>query len=571
MSAEPVSDERLRQAVRDVLAEELDQDGDQPSATRRQVLGSIVAGGVLGGLAGAGSAAGATGGEDTSAMAGALAGPPYKVADPGLYSGPASAASSISNSVGQVHLAQDTGETLYDDGGSFGPLDRAAPNLQSKERPVVDVTHPDFGAVGDGSTDDQAAIQAAIDHAATIAPAVVHIPPGRYVVDDPSDSGSALRWSDDIILEGSGMFSTILDDRFTQGGGTATGEPRFIYAGGTDSTQGSRIGVRNLGIENFQGFDANTISLEEFNEGFVENVFIDNTSDVRDPDDSNPTGLPISLGFDEQTVVNRNGWVSGCILRNDVSANKTIEIAGTRRAAITGNVIEGFGNANGVAAVSCERVSVTGNSMKLPTGGGQPAIQALGSRSITVTGNSCRGATDGLVCGSGTSDSRAFDVEKVLAVGNEFDRPSGAGIDIDTPMARGVFNSNLIYQPGNDGINVAVKAALQINGNQIYQPGRHGVMTDNGAAEFTQSTVVGNSVIGPADIGLVIARPNTDGGVIALNNVNNVQQSVPHIEIRNTGGDPNNFVLLGNNCSRGGTGINVQGTPSSFVQADNNT
>jgi hypothetical protein len=49
---------------------------------------------------------------------------------------------------------------------------------QAKMREVVSVT--DFGAVGDGVTNDTAAIQAAIDYVATINGATVYLPPGVY-------------------------------------------------------------------------------------------------------------------------------------------------------------------------------------------------------------------------------------------------------------------------------------------------------------------------------------------------------------------------------------------------------
>ena len=54
--------------------------------------------------------------------------------------------------------------------------------------PVVDVRHPDYGAVGDGVTDDSAAIQAAID-AIPSTGGVVVFPAGNYHVDTGLTTG----------------------------------------------------------------------------------------------------------------------------------------------------------------------------------------------------------------------------------------------------------------------------------------------------------------------------------------------------------------------------------------------
>lgn len=54
------------------------------------------------------------------------------------------------------------------------------PNAAFASKPWVDVTHPDFGAKGDGSTDDTAAIQSAIDSSS--AGDMVFFPPGDYYI-----------------------------------------------------------------------------------------------------------------------------------------------------------------------------------------------------------------------------------------------------------------------------------------------------------------------------------------------------------------------------------------------------
>ena len=54
--------------------------------------------------------------------------------------------------------------------------------LESSTSPVFNVKHPDYGAKGDGSTDDSTAIQLAIDAAGTANGGVVFFPDGVYII-----------------------------------------------------------------------------------------------------------------------------------------------------------------------------------------------------------------------------------------------------------------------------------------------------------------------------------------------------------------------------------------------------
>ena len=55
-------------------------------------------------------------------------------------------------------------------------------NLNSKSGAVFNVKDPDFGAVGDGVTNDATAIQAAISAARAVGGSIVHFPAGTYLV-----------------------------------------------------------------------------------------------------------------------------------------------------------------------------------------------------------------------------------------------------------------------------------------------------------------------------------------------------------------------------------------------------
>ncbi|KKM22369.1 hypothetical protein LCGC14_1626040 [marine sediment metagenome] len=80
--------------------------------------------------------------------------------------------------------------------------------LNSRSGLVFNVKDPDFGAVGDGSTDDTAAITAAISAATTAGGGVVHFSRGTYLVDN-------LVLADNVALAGEGYHSVLLQSGAT--------------------------------------------------------------------------------------------------------------------------------------------------------------------------------------------------------------------------------------------------------------------------------------------------------------------------------------------------------------------
>ncbi|WP_349617119.1 M10 family metallopeptidase C-terminal domain-containing protein [Azotobacter salinestris] len=114
----------------------------------------------------------------------------------------------------------------------------------------MDYNVKDFGALGDGVTDDRAAIQAAIDAAYASGGGTVHLPPGEYRVSaagEPSDGCLLLR--DGVYLAGAGMGETVVK---LVDGSTAkiTGMVRSAFAEETNN-----FGMRDLTLD---GNRANT-------------------------------------------------------------------------------------------------------------------------------------------------------------------------------------------------------------------------------------------------------------------------------------------------------------------------
>lgn len=90
------------------------------------------------------------------------------------------------------------------DGNIVASVEAALEQVRTKSHPVYDVTHPDFGAVGNGTTDDLAAIQAAIDAATAAGGGEVFLPPGTYRVSDTVELKA------NVYLRGAGIETTVI-------------------------------------------------------------------------------------------------------------------------------------------------------------------------------------------------------------------------------------------------------------------------------------------------------------------------------------------------------------------------
>jgi len=125
-------------------------------------------------------------------------------------------------------------------------------DVRTSARPWYDVTHSDYGAVGDGVTDDAPAIQAAIDAAATAGGGVVFLPEADYAIT------AALRLKDFVELRGVGRTATKLTLK------NSSNTSMIVI----DSVNVERVGVRDMWLF---GNKSNQAA------GSHHGIFIDNT------------------------------------------------------------------------------------------------------------------------------------------------------------------------------------------------------------------------------------------------------------------------------------------------------
>lgn len=141
--------------------------------------------------------------------------------------------STFTGAVGELTYNTDDGSLIshngvtaggYPGGGYLAAPGAVVSNVQAKLRETVSVR--DFGAVGDGTTNDTAAIQAAINYVASLRGGVVLFPAGTYRI-----TSTLVINTSNVLLQGAG--ANISHDVGTQGALSAT---QLNWAGSVGGT-----------------------------------------------------------------------------------------------------------------------------------------------------------------------------------------------------------------------------------------------------------------------------------------------------------------------------------------------
>jgi hypothetical protein len=174
---------------------------------------------------------------------------------------------------GEVISTLNASQVIYDPAG----LGAVPTTVQAKLRETVSVK--DFGAVGDGVTDDTAAIQAAIDYVATIGPStvggIVYVPEGEYRITSTIISAPT---GGQVGIQGAGQFATVIkpDGDFTavwlrssyvSSGDFSVEWPETVAA----SIPAARIGVEFAGPNNQMSYvEIKNITVMYAYRGFIQ-------------------------------------------------------------------------------------------------------------------------------------------------------------------------------------------------------------------------------------------------------------------------------------------------------------
>ncbi len=335
----------------------------------------------------------------------------------------------------------------------------------------IDVTHPDFGAKGDGVSDDTLAIQAAFDSVATTGGVrTIYFPSGTYIV-----TGVININKNEITVRGEGESSRIMVK-------SGTGDLKF---GGFGAIFLLAAGTKNVTIRDlhFDGnADNNTAStycaIRGENTDFltVRDTFIRNT--------------PFNgILLEATTLPHTNFTIVGNRLTN--IGWRGIQVSYGDTGIVSGNTIYSSGN-HGISITygttpgthSSRRVVVTDNiiNRSVPpttilsgqTESGMMIIIGQGSLYVVVDGNICydnRNASDDGIATVGAASQGPI-YHSIVISNNTVTYAGGFGIDATSHC---VVSGNVIEYPATHGIVVSgdlgpMRKDIHITNNLIYNP-----------------------------------------------------------------------------------------------------
>lgn len=401
----------------------------------------------------------------------------------------------------------------------------------------------DYGAAGDGVTEDASAIQATINAVAATGGGGVYLPAGTYLVN------TELQVKDDVSLIGQGIDVSII----TTGATLANGVINIWQSG-----SGAGSGADNVTLRDFTLSANGAARIAASLGGYVRGI-----RSMFGPENLLIQRVKIDGGGERAIEINQpiRCRITDCVVLNTstVAGNlgDAIHCEGTngaiqkaRNIVIDGNIVETWGDC-AIATTACDQVVIannvctgedffgrtpaavengidmtgvtngvcTGNKITRVLHGFITAIEnnageVYPAQNITIANNVCSGSTSvpasgyGIVIGSSTA--AVTTCRNITVTGNTLDTTYYAGISVYSPVSDVTIVGNTIRNamlegagdtPSDAAILIGVDSALNATrvlcaGNTIYDSGTN---IDSGIyvnAANTENVIYGNNVFG---------------------------------------------------------------------------
>lgn len=413
----------------------------------------------------------------------------------------------VNNEIGVTYAKEPTGDLAWywSINSSEEPMGDIAPEtVSTATKPYVDVTHPSYGATGDGTTDDTQSINDAVV-ASQSSDTPIYLPSGRYSITSTVDIG-------DVHLKGDGAGKTIISVDATMpeaitisGAGGKVSDLTILCNASThkglnltapntsairvESDNPSQYGTTTTTTACISVFSASNARIHQCtatrarapNSGVSRGILVDGSTGGEVEvsgcyvDDVTPTadgdGIVIQSGNPDCRIVNNNVTEAS---KSAVKVN-----SGATNCVVSDNTLHTNGNGLSVMRIQASGTTFSANTISQTEVGGELVRVSDGASNVTINANTLEitGATSSCECirvrGTESNVSITGNTLKMNGTGRH-------GIQVDASTSVGV-NNNLFLNIGGRAINLEGPIGCTVTGNNIDGTGAHGIYVGGGS------------------------------------------------------------------------------------------